>query len=55
MAYFHQSGIDDFKDAKGNSIPQVNTPPDHMPLATITDALQHGPHQIAIQFLGFQL
>ena len=54
LAYFHHSGLPDFQDSKGHSLPQA-TSPQHSTLPRISDALQHGPFQIAVQLLGFKL
>lgn len=54
LAYFHHSGLSDFQDSKGHSLPQVTTP-QHSTLPTVSDTLQHGPYQIAIQLLAFKL
>ena len=54
LAYFHHSGLEDFKDSKGHSLPQV-TASQLSPASNANDALQQGPYQIGIQPLGFQL
>lgn len=55
MAYFHQSGLDDFKDSKRHSLPLVTAPPTSSSLPAVSDALRLGPYQIAVQLLGFKL
>ncbi len=55
LAYFQHSGLDDFKDLKGNYIPQAEVIPDRTSLPMVTDALHKGPYQIGIQLLGFKL
>lgn len=51
LAYFHKCGLKEFKDSKGLSLPQVTLPPTP---PVVTDALQHGPYQIGVQFLAFK-
>ena len=52
LAYFQQSGLIDFQDSKGHSLPTVTVTA--KPCA-MSNALEHGPYQIGIQILGFKL
>lgn len=51
LAFFHHSGLEEFKDSKGLPLPEVTMPPT---LPTINNALQQGPYQIGAQFMGFK-
>ncbi len=56
LAYFHNAGIEEFKDKKGNSLPMI-TP--HSAAKAIVDpsvdVLSDGPLVIAVQILGHTL
>ena len=59
MAYFHTSGLTDFKDGVGNSLPlsvdSTMKPTSGATAARAELADAHlEPHQIAVQFLGFK-
>ena len=63
LAYFHSSGIDEFKDDRGNSFPTrdppalavcQDTPPSHTTVRNFREDQISEPHQIAIQLLGYE-
>ncbi len=56
LAYFHNAGIEEFKDKKGDSLPTIT--PHSAAKATIdpgVDMLSDGPLVLAVQILGHTL
>ena len=53
LAYFYSSGLTDFKDDTGNSLPIIEQASGVLGKAASNDKISE-PHEIALQLLGFE-